>query len=238
VVSAGTSHKKNILAVDDEPKILEVISSFLKSRGYGVVCAADGREALRVLERENIALVILDLMLPGIRGEEVCARIRASSRVPIIMLTAKTEEADMLTGLRIGADDYMTKPFSLKELAARVEAVLRRTRDDLVPLLAKNSFNGGDLVTDFEKNEVRKKGNPVGLTPSELKILSALIRRPGRVYSREELIGIALGGEFDGFDRIIDSHIKNLRRKIEDRPRRPVYVLTVHGMGYKFGGAP
>jgi DNA-binding response OmpR family regulator len=238
VIPARTGGKKNILAVDDEPKILEVISSFLKSRGYEVLTAADGREALGVLERENIALVILDLMLPGICGEELCRRIRASSRVPIIMLTAKTGEADMLMGLRIGADDYLTKPFSLKELAARVEAVLRRAQDDLAPLLAKNSFHGGDLVTDFEKNEVRKKGNLVSLTPSELKILSALIRRPGKVYSREELIELALGGDFDGFDRTIDSHIKNLRHKIEDNPRRPVYVVTVHGLGYKFGGAP
>jgi DNA-binding response OmpR family regulator len=130
----------------------------------------------------------------------------------------------------------MTKPFSLKELCARAEAVLRRSAEDL-PLMAKNSFNGGDLFTDFTKNEIRKKGGLVALTPSEMKILSALIRYPGRVYSREELIDLALEGDFDGFDRIIDSHIKNLRRKIEDNPKRPVYVLTVHGLGYKFGGA-
>jgi DNA-binding response OmpR family regulator len=131
----------------------------------------------------------------------------------------------------------MTKPFSLKELHARVEAVLRRAGDDLVPLLSKNSFNGGDLVTDFEKNEIRKTGQAVSLTPSEMKILSALIRSPGRVFSREELIELALGGGFDGFDRTIDSHIKNLRRKIETDPREPLYVLTVHGLGYKFGGS-
>jgi DNA-binding response OmpR family regulator len=154
------------------------------------------------------------------------------------MLTAKVEETDILKGLRIGADDYMTKPFSLKELHARVEAVLRRAADDLVPLLSKNSFNGGDLVTDFEKSEIRKNGLAINLTPSELKILTALTGSPGRIFSREELIDLALGGEFDGFDRTIDSHIKNLRRKIETDPREPVYVLTVHGLGYKFGGSP
>jgi DNA-binding response OmpR family regulator len=227
---------KNILVVDDEVKILEVIASFLSSRGFGVFTAEDGRQALRVFERENIALIILDLMLPDISGEELCRRIRRVSRVPIIMLTAKMEEADMLKGLEIGADDYMTKPFSLKELHARTEAVLRRVSDELFPLLPKNSFNDGDLITDFERNEIFKNGKLVALTPSELKILSALIRHPGRVFNREELIELALE-DFDGFDRIIDSHIKNLRHKIEDNPRQPVYVLTVHGMGYKFGGA-
>jgi DNA-binding response OmpR family regulator len=228
---------KNILAVDDEPKILEAVSAFLKSRGYGVFTAANGRDALRIFERESIALVILDLMLPDISGEEICRRIRATSRVPVIMLTAKTEERDVLKGLGTGADDYMTKPFSLKELAARAEAVLRRTSGEIKPLLAKNSFGNGDLVTDFEKSEVRKNGQNVSLTPSELKILSALIGHPGRVYSREDLIELALGDEFDGFDRTIDSHIKNLRRKIETDPKNPAYVLTVHGMGYKFGGS-
>jgi DNA-binding response OmpR family regulator len=235
-LSPAAKTRKNILAVDDESKILEVVASFFKSRGFEVFTAEDGSQALRIFERENIALIILDLMLPGISGEELCRRIRRTSRVPIIMLTAKMEEAAMLKGLEIGADDYMTKPFSLKELHARTEAVLRRAREELVPLMAKNSFNGGDLITDFEKNEIRKKGEPVNLTPSELKILSALIRHPGRVYNREELIELALE-DFDGFDRIIDSHIKNLRHKIEDNPKQPVYVLTVHGRGYKFGGS-
>jgi DNA-binding response OmpR family regulator len=228
---------KSILAVDDEAKILDAVSAFLKSRGFEVFTAENGRGALSILERENIALVILDLMLPDISGEELCRRIRAGSRVPVIMLTAKAEEADMLKGLRVGADDYMTKPFSLKELHARVEAVLRRSAAELVPLLSKNSFNGGDLVTDFEKNEIRKNGTAVSLTPSELKILTTLTGSPGRIFSREELIELALG-DFDGFDRTIDVHIKNLRRKIETDPREPVYVLTVHGMGYKFGGSP
>lgn len=228
--------KRNILVVDDEPKIIEVVSSFLKSRGYGVFCAENGKEALVVLDRENIALVILDLMIPGMTGEEVCQAIRKKSRVPVIMLTAKADESSLLTGLSLGADDYIAKPFSLKELQARMEAVLRRTSGVVVPLSLKNSFNDGDLFVDFEKNVIKKKQREVNLTPSELKILSALITYPGKVFTRAELIEIALGSDFDGYDRTIDSHIKNLRQKLEDDPRSPVYIRTVHGLGYRFGG--
>jgi DNA-binding response OmpR family regulator len=224
------------LAVDDEPKILEVLSSYLESRGYTVFTAETGSEALATFEREAISLVLLDLMLPDISGEEICRRIRAKSRVPIIMLTAKVEEADLLEGLRIGADDYITKPFSLKELAARAEALLRRAADDLVPLASKSAFGGGDLIVDFEKNTVLKRQAPVALTPSEMKILAALIKYPGKVFTREELIETALGDEFEGYDRAIDNHIKNLRQKIEDDSKNPAYVLTVHGLGYTFGG--
>ncbi|MGI6004909.1 MAG: response regulator transcription factor [Christensenellales bacterium] len=226
----------NILVVDDEPKITQVVSSFLESRDYRVFAAEDGRRALEIFDAQNIALVVLDLMLPDISGEEVCRAIRKKSRVPIIMLTAKIQESDLLQGLEIGADDYMTKPFSLKELHARIEAVLRRAAGDLLPLTVKNSFGGGDLSVDFEKGIIRKKQKAVNLTPSELKILSALIKYPGKVFTRSELIEIALGGEFEGYDRAVDSHIKNLRQKIEDDPKSPVYVLTIHGVGYRFGG--
>lgn len=228
--------KTNILAVDDEPKILEVLVSFLESKGFTVFSAENGRQAFEVFNRENISLVILDLMLPDISGEEICRIIRKKSRVPIIMLTAKVEENDMLEGLQIGADDYITKPFSLKLLHARIEAVLRRSADDLVPLVRKNSFRDGDLIVDFDKNIVKKKQEEVLLTPSELKILSALVKYPGRVFTRSELIDIALGSEFDGFERAVDNHIKNLRQKIEDDSKNPSYVLTIHGLGYKFGG--
>ena len=228
--------KTNILAVDDEPKILEVIVSFLESRGFTVFPAENGRQAFEVFDRENISLVILDLMLPDMSGEEICRTIRKKSRVPIIMLTAKVEENDMLMGLQIGADDYITKPFSLKLLHARVEAVLRRSTDDLVPLARKNSFRGGDLIVDFDKNIIRKKQEEVLLTPSEMKILSALVKYPGKVFTRAELIEIALGSEFDGYERAVDNHIKNLRQKIEDDSKNPCYVLTIHGLGYKFGG--
>lgn len=227
---------KNVLVVDDEYKILEVVVSYLENQGYHVYQAENGSDALEIFAKENIALLILDLMLPDISGEEICQRIRKKSRVPIIMLTAKVEENHMLTGLKIGADDYITKPFSLKELGARVEAVLRRAGDDLVPLFSKNSYFNGDLIVDFEQNIIKKKQVNVSLTPSELKILSALIKYPGKVFTRTELIEIALGFDYDGFDRTVDSHIKNLRQKIEDNPRSPVYVLTIHGKGYKFGG--
>ncbi len=227
---------KNILIVDDEPKILEVVSSFLENKGYSTFTAENGQQALKVFEQENIALVVLDLMMQGISGEEVCLAIRKQSRVPIIMLTAKADEDNLLQGLRLGADDYIRKPFSLKELHARIETVLRRSGDDLTPLTVKNSWNDGDLCVDFEKNIIKRKEKIVSLTPNELKILSALIKYPGKVFTRSELIEIALGSDFDGYDRAIDSHVKNLRQKIEDDPRSPVYVLTIHGVGYKFGG--
>lgn len=227
---------KNILIVDDEPKILEVVSSFLENKGYSTFTAENGQQALKVFEQENIALVVLDLMMPGISGEEVCLAIRKQSRVPIIMLTAKADEDNLLQGLRLGADDYIRKPFSLKELHARIETVLRRSGDDLTPLTVKNSWNDGDLCVDFEKNIIKRKEKIVNLTPNELKILSALIKYPGKVFTRSELIEIALGSDFDGYDRAIDSHVKNLRQKLEDDPRSPVYVLTIHGVGYKFGG--
>lgn len=227
---------KNILVVDDEPKILEVVSSFLENKGLHVFSAENGSRALEIFDRENVAMVILDLMMPGISGEDLCRRIRRRSRVPIIMLTAKADERNLLEGLGLGADDYITKPFSLKELHARVEAVLRRTGDDLIPLAKKNAWNNGDLIVDFERNIIRKKGKALGLTPNELKILSALIKYPGKVFTRAELIETALGIDFAGSDRTVDSHIKNLRQKLEDDPHSPVYIRTIHGLGYKFGG--
>lgn len=231
-----TAKNKKILAVDDEPKILEVISAFLTSRGYEVFTAMTGSQALGIFDREDISMVILDLMLPDISGEEICRQIRKKSRVPIIMLTAKVEESDLLCGLQTGADDYITKPFRLLELQARIEAVLRRTADDIIPLAVKSSYRDSDLIVDYEHNTIRKKGEAVNLTPNEMKILSALLKYPGKIFTRAELIDIALGDEFDGFDRAIDSHVKNLRQKIEDDPKNPVYILTVHGLGYKFGG--
>ena len=228
--------EKKILVVDDEVKILEVVTSFLESKGYTMFSAETGAKALQIFDTENISLIILDLMLPDITGEDICTKIRKKSRVPIIMLTAKVEESDISKGLKIGADDYITKPFSLKELHGRVEAVLRRSSDDLVPLFTRNSYNEGDLIVDFESNTIKKRQEIVALTPSELKILSALIKYPNRVFTRNDLIELALGDEFLGFDRAIDSHIKNLRQKIEDNPKEPIYVRTIYGKGYKFGG--
>lgn len=231
-----TEKSKNILAVDDEHKILEVVKSYLESRGFSVFSAETGKQALEIFDRENITLILLDLMLPDISGEDICRTIRKKSRVPIIMLTAKIEEENLLEGLGLGADDYITKPFSLKELGARVDVVLRRASNDIVPLVAKNSFCEGDLTVDFERNVIKKNQIEVFLTPSEMKILASLIKYPGKVFTRAELIEIALGSDFDGYDRAIDNHIKNLRQKIEDDSKNPRYVLTIHGLGYKFGG--
>jgi DNA-binding response OmpR family regulator len=230
------AENKNILVVDDEPKIAEALTSFLRSKGYTVFTAETGRRALDVFEKNNIALILLDLMLPDISGEDVCAAVRKKSRVPMIMLTAKTSEASHLNGLELGADDYMTKPFSLKVVAAHVEALLRRAAGDLTPLAVKNSWRDGDLTADFEKGVVSRRGVPVSLTVTELKILSALIKYPGKIFTREELLTLVLGDDTGSIDRVIDNHIKNLRQKIEDDSKAPVYVLTIRGLGYKFGG--
>ncbi len=226
---------KNILVVDDEPMILEVVCSLLESKGYQVTSSESGKQALELFDTNNFSLVLLDLMLPDISGEEVCKTIRKKSRVPIIMLTAKVDEEDIVDGLFLGADDYITKPFGLKELSARIEAVLRRTQHNL-PLVVRNSWGHGDLIIDFEKNIIQKKGQSIMLTPREWNILSALIKYPGKVFTREELIELALKNDFEGYDRAIDSHIKNIRQKIEEDPKNPIYVVTVHGLGYKFGG--
>ena len=227
---------KKILVVDDEVKIVEVVKSYLGNRGYSVDEAYSGKEALDKFERLNPSLVILDLMLPDIPGEEICQRIRRRSRVPIIMLTAKVDEEDILRGLNIGADDYITKPFSPRQLLARVEAVLRRVSDVPIHLSSIISFNNGDLVIDTLKYEVKKKGKVVNLTRNEYKLLMTMLKYPDKTFTREELICMALGDDFDGYDRTIDVHIKNIRQKIESDPKNPRYILTVHGIGYRFGG--
>lgn len=230
------AEKRKLLVADDEEMIREAVASYLESQGYQVFRAENGEEALNILKREPISLVILDLMLPDLPGEEVCVRIRKQSRVPIIMLTAKNVEYDMIHGLDLGADDYITKPFSLKNLSARVQAVLWRSTEDLVPLARQFSWNQGDLVIDYDRKEVRKKGEPVALTAIEWKLLAAFTKYPQKIFTRENLIELVFGLDFSGYDRVIDTHIKNLRKKIEDDSKQPVYLCTVHGMGYKFGG--
>ena len=227
---------KKILVVDDEVKIVEVVKSYLMNSGYSVSEAYNGTDALKLFDKVNPSLVILDLMLPDISGEEICKTIRKNSRVPIIMLTAKVDEEDALKGLNIGADDYITKPFSPKLLVARVIAVLRRAENDVVPLSNVISFNNDDLIIDNLKYEVKKNSEIINLTPIEHKILISLIKYPKKIYTRDELICIALGEDFCGYDRTIDTHVKNLRQKIETDPKNPEYVLTIHGVGYKFGG--
>ncbi len=226
---------KKILVVDDEAKIADVVKSYLLSRGYSAVTAFTGSEALLAYEKEKPDLVILDWMLPDISGEEVCRALRQKSTVPVIMLTARAEEENILEGFAFGADDYVTKPFSPRQLMARVEALLRRAEIASPSVL---SFGGGDLVVDLTGFEIRKRGLPVGLTPNEFKIISTLAQYPKKAFTREELIAAAMGDDFDGFDRIVDSHIKNIRQKIEDDTKNPRYILTVHGVGYKFGGVP
>jgi len=226
----------SILIVDDEEKILEVIESLFLRAGYNVFKALNGKDAQSIFEKENIDLVILDLMLPDISGIEICQEIRKKSRLPIIMLTAKAEEEDVIKGFNIGADDYLVKPFSLAELNVRVMALLRRTEKEIKPLFLKNSYNDGDLVIDFEKDIILKNMIEVKLTPKERNILYLLIKYPGKIFTRDELIEIAMGDEFSGYDRAVDSHIKNLRQKIETDPKHPQYVITIHGIGYRFGG--
>ncbi|MDP2813913.1 MAG: response regulator transcription factor [Erysipelotrichaceae bacterium] len=230
------NEKPTILIIDDEVKIIEIVKTFLESRGYLVLTAENGEDGLEMFKRNSITLVLLDLMLPGISGEEICIKIRQTSRVPIIMLTAKITETDLVNGFDYGADDYITKPFGLKELNVRIEAVLRRSISDLTPLFQKSIFGDDDLVIDFESRIVLKKGQPVTLTPNEYKIFVALIKFPSKTFTRDELIQAALGQDFEGYDRAVDSHIKNIRQKIETDSKKPVYIITVHGIGYKFGG--
>ena len=225
---------RTVLLVDDEDKIREVVSAYLENKGFRVIVCGTGAEALSALSREEISIAVLDLMLPDISGEEICANIRKKSALPVIMLTAKTAESDLLSGLEIGADDYITKPFSLKVLTARIEAVLRRSESK--PAASRYSWNNDELVVDFEKNALFKRGEQIILTASEWKLLGVLVRNPQKIFTREELISHVFGLDFDGYDRAVDTHIKNLRKKIETDTKAPQYILTVHGIGYKFGG--
>lgn len=225
-----------ILVVDDEVKIVEAVKAYLENSRYQVFTAFDGEEALKQFEKVNPDLVVLDLMLPKITGEELCLKIRKQSRIPIIMLTAKVQIDDKINGFNIGADDYLIKPFSPRELVVRVQGLLRRCSDGISPLFNTMSWNNGNLEIDVAEMTVKKFGNEVNLTPTEFKILSSMIKYPKKVFTREELIEIALGIDYDGFDRTIDSHIKNLRSKIEDDSSNPNYIITVRGTGYKFGG--
>lgn len=228
--------KPTILIIDDEVKITEVVKIFLEAKGFSVIIAKNGEVGFELFTKNPITLVILDLMLPGISGEEVCIKIRQISRTPIIMLTAKVMESDLVDGFSFGADDYITKPFGLKELNARIEAVLRRSKDELMPLYQKCIYNDSDLIVDFENRVVIKRQNIVYFTPNEFKIFISLVKFPTKTFTREELIQTALGEDFEGYDRAVDSHIKNIRYKIETDPRKPVYIITIHGVGYKFGG--
>ena len=223
---------RRILLVEDEKAIREAVSAYLEREGYWVTPAADGEVALAEFEKHRFDVVVLDLMLPKISGEEVCRSIRDESDVPIIMLTAKGETEDRIAGLELGADDYLVKPFSPRELVARVRALLRRARAEEEPQRDRLTF--GDLTIDVAGHKAFLGTEELDLTASEFKLLVTLARYPGRVYTRMELVEKVLGYDFEGYERTIDSHVKNLRAKIHDDPREPNYIWTVHGVGYRF----
>lgn len=227
---------KTILIVDDEAKITQVLKSYLEKEGYAVVCAFSGNEALIQFEKNSPVLIILDLMLPDMSGEDVCRTVRKKSRVPVLMLTAKVEEESILKGLGLGADDYVTKPFSPRQIVARVNAILRRVLNEPVPIADEYSYNGRGLVIDNLRHEVIRNGHKVQFTPNEFKLLLTMVKYPTKTFTRDELIALAMSDDFEGYDRVIDTHIKNIRQKIEDDPKNPKFIITVHGIGYKFGG--
>ena len=227
--------KDVILVVEDETNIRNNIEEFLQAENFDTLAAKDGEEAIAVFEEKKPDLVILDLMLPKVDGLEVCKHIRRDSDVPIIMVTARDEEIDKLLGLELGADDYITKPFSLRELKARIKAVLRRTKSGSVKNNADEVLTFGTLEVDMDRREVKQQGKIIELTPSEYAILITLCQNIGRPYSRLQLLNATLGESYAGYERAIDTHVSNLRKKIEPNPQKPIYILTVYGLGYKFG---
>lgn len=224
-----------VLVVDDERKIRDLVRSYLELEGYSVLLADTGERALESASRSDPDLVVLDLGLPDLTGEEVARTLRTSSNVPIIMLTAKAGEDDRIAGLRLGADDYLAKPFSPRELVARVEAVLRRANGARPHRL---SFDGGRLLIDRDAREVTLDEGSIELTRSEFDLLHSLASRAGRVFSRYELINRVQGYDYEGYERTIDAHVKNVRRKLGDDPKHPHFILTAIGVGYKFGAKP
>ncbi len=226
---------RTVLVVDDDVKTVELVKLYLNRDGYKVLTCGDGLEALNLARKSHPDLIVLDLMLPGCNGLEICRKLKDESDVPIIMLTARTTEDDKLRGLNLGADDYVTKPFSPRELAARVRAVIRRLPEETLqrgPVEIKR----GALTLNFLNREASVSGKTLQLTPSEFKLLGVLAREPGRVFSRQQLIEMVFGYDFEGFDRTVDVHILNLRRKIEPDPDHPRYIKTIYGAGYKFAG--
>lgn len=222
---------KKILVVDDEKKFVNVLRAYLEQAGFAVVTASDGKSALAAFRREKPNLVLLDLNLPEMDGLDVARHIRKESNAPIIMLTALVEETDRLIGLELGADDYITKPFSPREVVARVRAVLRRVEGETAPA---EILRARAIEMDLTKHVVTVQGRVVELTPTEFDLLAALMKNPGRAFTRMQLLDLVQGESFEGYERTIDAHIKNLRQKLGDDPKQPQYILTVFGVGYKF----
>ncbi|MDR2483756.1 MAG: response regulator transcription factor [Treponema sp.] len=236
--------QERVLTVDDEPKILELVRSYLEINGFTALCAKNGREGMALFEQHPVSLILLDLMLPDVPGEEFCQKIRRTSDVPIIMLTAKADEESIIRGLSIGADDYVCKPFSPRQLMARVQAALRRNRAGQAAgspagnpggAPAPRRLSYGGLSVDTEKRQVSRDGIPLVLTRDEYHILTLLMSRQAKIFTRDEILAAVKGDDYDGFDRSVDSHIKRLRAKIGDDPKTPRYIVTVYGMGYRFG---
>ncbi|MBO0568866.1 response regulator transcription factor [Clostridium botulinum] len=224
----------NILIIEDEKRVSEVLKAYLEKEGYKVYCTTKGLEGIEIFKSINIKLIILDLMLPDISGEEVCKIIRQSSDVYIFMLTAKGALNDRIEGLNIGADEYLIKPFSPRELTARVNALFRRLSTD--NSTSNLIFDNGKLIIDYDKRVVKVNRKEISITPNEFDILYALVSSKGKVLSREQLIDKIFGIDFEGYDRTIDVHIKNIRKKIEEDTKNPKYIVTVMKVGYKFGG--
>ena len=222
---------KTILVVDDEPKIVELARAYLEHAGFAVVSASDGSEALTRARTDHPELIVLDLGLPKLDGLDVARALRRDSNVPIVILSGRSDESDKLVGLELGADDYVTKPFSPKELVARVRAVLRRVER---PAPATDVIRASDVTLDLPRMRVRAGDRDVDLTPTEFQLLAALAREPGRVFTRSQLLDAVHGVAFESYERAIDAHVKNIRRKLEPDPREPHYLQTVHGVGYRF----
>jgi DNA-binding response OmpR family regulator len=222
---------KSVLVVDDEPKIVEVVGDYLRSAGFSVTTAADGESAIASARARPPDLVVLDLGLPGLDGLDVARELRRAAPVPIVMLTARGEETDRVVGLELGADDYLVKPFSPRELLARLRAVLRRTEG---LQMERERFVVGDVVVDTSRRQVTVGDQVVDLTATEFDLLVELARQPGRVFTRAQLLGAIHGVVVESYERTVDAHIKNLRRKLEPDPRQPRYLLTVHSVGYRF----
>lgn len=225
--------KYSVLIVDDDVKLVKLLQTYFDKENFLSYTAADGLDALQMVRERKPDIMILDLMLPGMNGWDVCRKIRRESDIPILMLTARDEESDRLVGLEIGADDYVTKPFSPKEVVARVKAILRRVYKEVVH---HDQIRAGDLTIDLERHQVKRSDQHIELTPTEFKILELLAADAGKVYSRLQLVEQTLGYTYEGYERTIDAHVKNLRRKIEVNPREPRYIQTVYGIGYKFSG--
>jgi DNA-binding response OmpR family regulator len=234
----GATSTSTVLVVDDEQRLRDLVRGYLEHEGFNVLTAADGPVALELARQHGPDVVVLDLMLPGLDGLEVCRRLRTFSNAYVIMLTAKAEEIDRIVGLEVGADDYLTKPFSPRELIARVRAVLRRPRNGAPPAAAgiPQPRHFGDLTIDQERHEATLQGQPVALTALEYALLTTLAAHPGRVFTRDQLLEQVWGTNYFGDDHVVDVHIANLRKKLGDEPAAPVYIETVRGAGYRFAG--